>query len=91
MKKILLVLPLVLGACAHDPENLKIVEKLVPVPVPCEQVVEKNQNSLDNFQQGMILEDQVVAMHKGILEQKMYEIELEAAFTRCGGKIVNNK
>lgn len=88
MKKLVLLFPFILGACAHDPENLKVVEKLVPVPVPCEQVVEKNPNSLDTAQEGMVLEDQVSALQKGILEHKMYEIDLEAAFTRCGGKIV---
>ncbi len=88
MKVLIIPALFLLASCAtSSPDNLKVVEKLVPVPVKCNEVVKKTSNAVEQAELGQKLEVQNRILRVGLAEQKMYEKDLEAAFVRCGGTI----
>lgn len=99
MKKLGIILgaSLALSACATTgigggkdpgpPPEIKIVEKLVPVPVPCKNEVTKPQIDIDGANPDAPLEEQNSVLRSTIAQLMVYINDLTSGFQGCGGTV----
>lgn len=91
--KSVLILGLLLASCKSGPERApqfeiktQIVEKLVPVPVPCNQTVTRPNDPM--LAEAQTPEEGVDRANASDAAWRMYSLLLEAALSSCGGKVV---
>lgn len=75
-----------LSACAHAKrldaiETVKVVERLVPVPTPCDKKVTRPAATVSALG---VLEDRVEALTGADAQLRSYVAQLEAAALACG-------
>lgn len=90
---IVLILGLLLAGCQNGPEKAAefevktvTVEKLVPVPVPCDRTVTRPNDPM--LTEAQTLEAAVDRANASDAAWRAYSLLLEAAFAFCGGTIL---
>lgn len=89
----ILILGLLLAACKSGPEKApefeirtEVVEKLVPVPVPCDRTVTRPKDPMND--EAPTPEGKVDRANASDAAFRTYSLLLEAAFITCGGKVL---
>lgn len=90
--KLVLILGLLLAGCEHGPEKAPefeiktvTVEKLVPVPVPCDRSVTRPKDPM--LTEAPTPEGKVDRANASDAAYRTYSLMLETAFIFCGGKV----
>lgn len=91
--KAILILGLLLAACKSGPEKApefeirtEVVEKLVPVPVPCDRTVTRPKDPM--LTEAPTPEGKVDRANASDAAFRTYSLLLEAALVTCGGKVL---